>query len=128
MTTPPEKATPDNNMPQASDFTAHLDASIARQIVNQSIAVNRELESQHAALRHALAVKLAASLLAHIGKEAQRSRTQTEYMIRDRVIPAEHREEVLQMVKNSLDSRGFNILTYWQYSVLGSGTIFQIEW
>lgn len=105
-----------------------LDASVARQLVNQSIAANRELASQHTELRESLAVKFSAEVLAHIAKVAQRGNTQAEYFMRDRWVPVEHRDEVVQLVKNSLDHRGFNILTYWQYSLLGSGTVFQIEW
>ena len=105
-----------------------LNATSARQLVDQSIHESKTEASQHRGFREDLALKQLALVLSEIEKKALTGKTQIEWIIRDRSIAAEHREEVIQILKSHLDYRGFNVLSYWYKTILGGQTTLQIEW
>ncbi len=112
-----------------NDFSVpKLNANSARQLVDRSINESKTESNQFKGLREDLALKQLAMVLCEIEKKALAGKTQIEWVIRDRSIAAEHRDEVIQILKSHLDYRGFNVLSYWYKTILGGQTTLQIEW
>ncbi|MFO0923435.1 MAG: hypothetical protein U0905_13205 [Pirellulales bacterium] len=105
-----------------------LDAIDARQLMHEALEASQEEDARKDAHRDQVALRFSGLILAQIHKAAEKGKTQVEFFIKDRHLPNEHRQQVIQRITHLLDVRGFNVLSYWQYSVFGSGSILQIEW
>ena len=105
-----------------------LDASSARELVNQSIAQSHDLSVRYRDLQQSLANAYISKILKQIHARAKKGKTDLAYPVRDRWLPSEHRDVVIEIIRYDLDERGFNVLTMHEQSFFGNVTIFKLEW
>jgi hypothetical protein len=107
---------------------ADFDAEAARNLSTNTQALISKVTEEAHALRDAIAAKYSEQFLRTIKHRAARGYTDAECILRDRWIPLAHRDAVIQLIKQQLDERGFNVLSYPRFSFFGQVTVFQIEW
>ncbi len=105
-----------------------FDVTKAREMAYQVLRSNSSASEDDTEFCVEVAERVDNMILRQIKRAAEHGETGTEFRFKNRGIPKDYLEEVIQIVKLRLDERGFNIISYIQPSFFGSTTVFEIEW